>query len=198
MHILQGYVRWIALCHSANSVTVRAPFSTPAMGFKLATETWTWGLTLTQPIKTCRLWVIISDSHRMHWSRSGDKSQFRRRGTLLKEHYLAAFLIASRVSLVCFWIRPSNSSDLPSTHWSLLSVSLAPFCFNLPLMMLRSPLISSFVIYLQLVLSAACFGGKGSTVNGILEPKRQSRERGPARLHQYRERWPEPVWIRDA
>src|ERR1039457_3568832 len=66
--------------------------------------------------------------------------------TCCKCVYLADSLIASRVLLLCFCIRPSNSSDLPSTHWSLSSVSLAPFCFNLPLMMLRSPLISSFVI----------------------------------------------------
>lgn len=45
------------------------------------------------------------------------------------------FLIASRISLLCFSIRPCNSSDLPSAHWSLSSVSLACFCFNLPLMM---------------------------------------------------------------
>jgi len=59
---------------------------------------------------------------------------------------LIAFSTASRVSPVRFWIRPSNSSHLPSAYWRSSSVSLAHFCFNLPLVMFQSPLISSVVV----------------------------------------------------
>src|ERR1017187_10084844 len=62
------------------------------------------------------------------------------------EDSLITFSTASRVSPVRFWIRPTSSSCLPSTYWRSLSVSLAHFCFNLPLVMFQSPLTSSVVI----------------------------------------------------
>ncbi len=47
--------------------------------------------------------------------------------------------------------RPSSSSCLPSTHWRSSSVSLAHFCFSLPLVIFQSPLISSVFILLCFV-----------------------------------------------
>src|SRR5450759_265742 len=43
-------------------------------------------------------------------------------------------------------MRPNISSCLPSAYWRSSSVSLAHFCFNLPLVMFQSPLISRVVI----------------------------------------------------
>src|SRR5450432_3909343 len=57
-----------------------------------------------------------------------------------------AFSTASRFSPVRFWMRPTNSSYLPSAYCRSSSVSLAHFCFILPLVMFQSPLISSVVI----------------------------------------------------
>src|ERR1022692_3160871 len=49
-------------------------------------------------------------------------------------------------------MRPISSSCLPSVYWRSLSVSLAHFCFNLPLVMFQSPLTSSVFIIRFLVL----------------------------------------------
>src|SRR5664279_3183988 len=50
-------------------------------------------------------------------------------------------------------MRPNSSSCLPSAHWRSSSVSLAHFCFSLPLVMFQSPLTSSlFILYFVLFL----------------------------------------------
>src|SRR5512133_2864117 len=48
---------------------------------------------------------------------------------------------------------PNSSSCLPSTNWRSSSVSLAHFCFSLPLVMFQSPLISSLFIIVYFLFS---------------------------------------------
>jgi hypothetical protein len=60
---------------------------------------------------------------------------------------------------------------LALAHWSLSPVSLAPLCFSLPLMMLRSPLISSLVIKFRDFDVEGSVPRNGSTANGPIEPE---------------------------
>src|ERR1039457_1672941 len=54
-------------------------------------------------------------------------------------------------------MRPKSSSCLPSAHWRSSSVSLAHFCFSLPLVMFQSPLTSSVFIIICFVFCLFVF-----------------------------------------
>src|ERR1019366_5597081 len=48
-------------------------------------------------------------------------------------------------------MRPNSSSCLPSANWRSSSVSLAHFCFSLPLVIFQLPLISSLFVRVRFV-----------------------------------------------